>query len=122
MYKNMCRTNIFYVNKSKIEGKGLFTNTPLDAGSCAGILARVYGEDNFNDKPHGIYINHSSDNNVDLTITVDKQKRIIYVLAITNRYIPKDTELTANYHSKYAPTPNFINKKKYPFDEFLEKA
>ena len=122
MYKNKCRTNIFYVDKSKIEGKGLFTNTPLDAGSCAGLLARVYGVDKFNDKPYGIYINHSSDNNVDLTITVDKQKRIIYVLAITNRYIPKGTELTANYNDKYAPTPNFINKNKYPFDEFLEKA
>jgi SET domain-containing protein len=117
----MCKTNIFYVDKSKIEGKGLFTKKSLKAGVCAGLLARVYGVDKFNDKPHGIYINHSKDNNLDLSITVDKENEIIYILGIANRDIPANTELTANYYSKYAPTPNFINTKKYPFSELLNK-
>jgi hypothetical protein len=115
----MCKTNIFYVTKSKIEGKGLFTKVALEAGTCAGLLAKVHGVNNFNDKPYGIFINHSSDYNLDLDITVDKEKKIIYVRGISNRYIPANTELTANYHDKYAPTPNFINNKNYPFEKFI---
>jgi hypothetical protein len=115
----MCKTNIFYVTKSKIEGKGLFTKVSLKKGECAGLLAKVYGVSNFNDKPHGIYINHSDDNNLNLKITVDKKNSVIYILGVANRYIPENTELSANYHSEYAPTPNFINNKDYPFDELI---
>ena len=64
----MCKTNIFYVTKSKIEGKGLFTKVALEAGTCAGLLAKVHGVNNFNDKPHGIFINHSNDYNLDFDV------------------------------------------------------
>jgi hypothetical protein len=117
----MCKTNIFYVTKSKIEGKGLFTNVDLKEGECAGLLARVYGVNKFNDKPHGIFINHSNNSNLDLDITVDKKNRVIYILGIANRNIPEGTELTANYHSEYAPTPNFVNDKDYPFDKLMKR-
>jgi hypothetical protein len=115
----MCRSNIFYVDDSGIEGKGLFTKIALKRGECAGLLARVYGVANFNDKPFGIYINHSKDYNLDLNVSIDKKNKVIYILGVANRDIPENTELSANYRHKFAPTPNFINGKEYPFDELI---
>ena len=62
----MCKTNILYIDNSEIEGKGLFANSDLDVGECVGLLARVLGDSNFNDKPFGRYINHSENPNLDL--------------------------------------------------------
>jgi len=111
----MCKINILYIDNSNIEGKGLFCKESISIGECVGLLARVYGDNKFDDKPHGRFINHSEDNNLDLKIIKDKKNRIIYVLGIANRYIPKGEELTANYKDKNAPKPNFISNESYNF-------
>lgn len=115
----MCKTNILYIDNSEIEGKGLFANSDLDVGECVGLLARVLGDSNFNDKPFGRYINHSENPNLDLKITCDKKNNIIYVLGIANKYIKKGVELTANYNDKFAPKPNFINTNSYNFKKIM---
>ena len=115
----MCKTNILYIDKSNIEGKGLFCKHHLSVGDCVGLLARVYGNAHFDDKPYGNFINHSEDNNLNLKIVKDKKNRIIYVLGVTNRYIPKGEELTANYTDENAPKPNFITKESYNFTKKL---
>ena len=113
----MCKTNILYIDNSLIEGKGLFCKQNLEIGECVGLLARVYGDDKFDDKPYGRFINHSEENNLDLKIVKDKIKRIIYVLGIANKYIFKGNELTANYKDKKAPKTNFITNESYGFYE-----
>lgn len=111
----MCKTNILYIDNSNIEGKGLFCKQSVSLGECIGLLARVYGDANFDDKPYGRFINHSEDNNLDLKIVKDKTNRIIYVLGVANKYIFKGEELTANYTDTNAPKPNFITNKSYNF-------
>ena len=113
----MCKINILYIDNSQIEGKGLFCKKSLSVGECVGVLARVYGDDKFDDKPYGRFINHSEDNNLDLKIVKDKTNRIIYVLGIANKYISKGEELTANYTDKNAPKPNFITNESFGFFE-----
>ena len=113
----MCYLNILYISHSEIEGKGLFCKKSLSVGDCVGLLARVYGDDKFDDKPYGRFINHSEENNLDLKIVKDKMNRIIYVLGIANKYIYKGEELTANYTDKNAPKPNFITNESYGFFE-----
>jgi hypothetical protein len=54
----MCRSNILYRDKSLIEGYGLYSKINLKKGTCVGLLARVYGNSNFDDLPHGRFINH----------------------------------------------------------------
>ena len=107
--------DILYIDNSQIEGKGLFCKESISIGECVGLLARVYGDNKFDDKPHGRFINHSEDNNLDLKIIKNKKNRIIYVLGIANRYIPRGEELTANYTDENAPKPNFITDKSYNF-------
>jgi hypothetical protein len=113
----MCKINILYIDNSEIEGKGLFCKQSVSVGECVGVLARVYGDDKFDDKPHGRFINHSEDNNLDLKTVKDKTNRIIYVLGIANKYIPKGNELTANYTDRNAPKPNFITNESFGFFE-----
>lgn len=113
----MCKINILYIDNSQIEGKGLFCKKSLSVGECVGVLARVYGDDKFDDKPHGRFINHSEDNNLDLKIIKDYKNRIIYVLGISNKYIYKGEELTANYTDINAPKPNFITNESFGFFE-----
>ena len=115
----MCRSNILYIDKSKIEGKGLFSKVDVASGECVGLLARVYGDNQFNDKPFGRYINHLEKCNLDLKITKDKKNKVIYVLGVANRDIPKGTELTANYYHENAPKPNFKTTKSYEFNTKL---
>jgi SET domain-containing protein len=113
----MCKTNILYIDNSIIEGKGLFCKESIHVGECVGLLARVYGDDKFDDKPYGRFINHSEDSNLDLKIVKDKKNRIIYVLGVANCFITKGNELTANYLDKNAPKPNFITNESYNFYE-----
>lgn len=115
----MCKTNILFIKKSKIEGKGLFCKNDLMKNDCIGLLAKVYGDDNFDDEPYGRYINHSYKNNIDLKLIKDKEKRVIYVLGIANKYIPKNEELLANYNHSNAPKPNFITERSFNFDNKL---
>jgi SET domain-containing protein len=115
----MCYSNILYIDNSEIEGSGLFSKKNINRGECVGLLARVYGDDMFDDQPYGRYINHSSKSNLDLKIVKDKLNRIIYVLGIANKYISKGEELTANYLDKYAPKPNFKTDKSYKFEKKL---
>ena len=115
----MCRSNILYRDKSLIEGYGLYSNINLKKGTCVGVLARVYGDSKFDDLPHGRFINHSTNCNLDLKITIDEKKKIIYVLGVANENINVGTELTADYHSKYAPKPNFVNKNSYNFNKYF---
>ena len=117
----MCLTNILYKGNSKIHGTGLFSKKDINIGDCIGLLAKVYDDYTFDDEPYGRYINHSTDNNINLKINVYKINKIIYVLGIANTYIPKGYELTANYNDKFAPKPNFINKKPYNFVKILQK-
>ena len=113
----MCKTNILYIDISPIEGKGLFCKKDINIGECVGCLARVYGDSKFDDKPYGRFINHSEENNLNLHIVRDKKNRVIYVLGIANKYIPKGNELTANYTDKNAPKPNFISNESYEFNK-----
>jgi len=113
----MCKINILYIDNSQIEGKGLFCKQTVSVGECVGVLARVYGDDKFDDLPHGRFINHSEDNNLNLKTVKDHKNRIIYVLGIANKYIPKGNELTANYTDRNAPKPNFITNESYGFFE-----
>ena len=115
----MCKTNILVIKKSLIEGKGLFCKYDLKKNDCIGLLAKVYGDDYFDDDPFGRYINHSNKNNIDLKLVRDQEKRIIYVLGIANKYIPKNEELTANYNDSNAPKPNFITERSFNFDKKL---
>jgi len=117
----MCKVNILYIDDSNVQGKGLFCKKPLKKGTCVGLLAKVYGDDNFDDKPFGRFINHSDDFNLDLKVIRDVQNKIIYVLGISNRYIKNGKELTANYLDRYAPKPNFITKRSYRFDDKLNE-
>jgi SET domain-containing protein len=117
----MCRSNILYIDKSNIEGRGLFCKKDLKIGECVGLLARVYGDDKFDDKPFGRYINHFEDSNLDLKIVSNLENRIIYVLGVANKYISKGNELTANYKDKNAPKPNFITNRSYNFEKKLNK-
>lgn len=115
----MCKTNILYVDKSKIEGNGLFSKINLNKNTCIGLLAVVYGDDEFDDKPYGNFINHSKNNNITLELVVDKKKEIIYVIGKTNKYINKGEELTANYYDKNAPKPNYKTNESFEFDKKL---
>jgi len=112
----MCRTNILFINESNIHGNGLFCKINLNKGDCIGLLARVYGKDNFDDKPYGNYINHSKENNIKLDIINDVSNSVVYVIGKANKYIKAGEELTANYLDKYAPRPNFINKNKFIYN------
>lgn len=117
----MCKINILFIDNSIIEGKGLFCKKSIKKGSCVGLLAKVYGDDVFDDKPFGRYINHSDENNLDLKIIKDIENKIIYVLGIANKYIEKGEELTADYLSRYAPKPNFKTKRSYRFEDKLNE-
>jgi len=116
----MCKLNLLYKDKSYIEGNGLFCKESLQIGDCIGLLARVYGDDNFDDKPFGRNINHSNNSNIDLKLIKDRDNQIIYVLGIANKYINKGEELTANYNHTNAPKPNFINRKSFNFDKKIK--
>jgi SET domain-containing protein len=115
----MCYSNVLYIDNSDIEGSGLFSKKNINKGECVGLLARVYGDDMFDDQPYGRYINHADESNLDLKIVRDKLNKIIYVLGIANKYITKGEELTANYLDKYAPKPNFKTDKSYKFKKKL---
>ena len=115
----MCYSNILYHDISSIEGNGLFSKINIKKGTCIGLLARVYGDAKFDDIPYGIYINHSQNCNINLKITIDKKKRIIYVIGIAKDYIRSGEELTADYNSKYAPKPNFLNENSFNFDSYF---
>jgi len=115
----MCRLNILYIDKSFIDGSGLFSKINLRKGNCVGLLARVYGDSKFDDFPFGKYINHSNYCNLDLKITIDNTNKIIYVLGIAREDIERGTELTADYNSKYAPKPNFLNKNLFNFNSYF---
>lgn len=116
----MCKINILYIDKSTIEGYGLFCKKPLKYGECIGILARVYGDSEFNDKPYGRYINHSENNNIDLELVRDRKNKIIYVLGVSNKYINEGEELFANYLDENAPKPNFVSKESFKFNKKLK--
>ena len=116
----MCKSNILYTDTSDIQGEGLFCKINLKKGECIGLLARVYGEKDFDDQPHGNFINHSKKNNITLEIITDNKKRIIYVIGKANKYIKKGEELTANYYDEYAPSPNFLNTEKFQFNKFMD--
>ena len=115
----MCRSNILYRHQSSIDGYGLYSNINLKKGTCIGVLARVYGDSKFDDLPHGRFINHSNNCNLDLGIIINNTNKIIYVLGIAKEDIKKGTELTADYNSKYAPKPNFLNKNSFNFNSFF---
>jgi len=115
----MNKKNILYIDNSEIDGKGLFTNTDLDVGECVGLLSQVFGDNDFNDTPFGRYLNHNENPNIDLKAKRDKLNNVINVLGITNKFIKKGSELTANYNDKFAPKPNFIKKNYYDFDNIM---
>ena len=98
-----------------------FCKKSLKKGTCVGLLAKVYGDDNFDDKPFGRFINHSKDYNLDLKVIRDVENKIIYVIGISNRYIKTGKELTANYLDRYAPKPNFITRRSYRFEDKLNE-
>jgi len=117
----MCKTNILYIDNSKIDGQGLFCHEDLNEGDCIGLLAKVYADDKFDDKPFGRFINHSSRPNIDLQPIKDLRNRIIYIIGIANRHIPAGKELTANYLDRYAPKPNFKTDRPYRFETKLNE-
>ena len=112
----MDNLSFVYVARSPIEGKGLFCSKDINTGEYICVLSTVYSNSHFKDTPLGRYINHSEHNNVDLHVIKDTSNRIIYVYGISNKYIPKGTELTANYRDNHAPKPNFITSASYNFN------
>ena len=115
----MCPSNILYIDKSFIDGSGLYSKINLRKGNCVGLLARIYGNSEFDDLPFGRFINHSNESNLDLKLTIDNTNKIIFVLGIAKKDIKKGTELTADYNSKYAPKPNFLNTNTFNFDSYF---
>ena len=109
-------SNELYTDKSSIQGNGLFTKKNLNKGDSIGLLSTIISKNKFIDS-NGHYINHSNNNNVDLNIKVDNNK--IYVYGHANKYIVKNTELTANYNHIYAPKPNFINNDMFDYDKII---
>ena len=86
-----------YINKSKIEGYGIFANDnlkkDLDLGTTHIKVPMIYG---YVRTPLGGFVNHSIDNNCILYVKEDWDDYIIYNI-ITTKKILANEEILLNY-------------------------
>jgi hypothetical protein len=95
---------------SKAHMRGLCANKEFSKGESIGHLSTILSTDRYEDTKYGQFINHADENNVDL-YGIEYNGRID-VYGYANKKIGEGEELTADYNSEYAPTPNF--KKNEP--------
>jgi SET domain-containing protein len=80
--------NMLYVAESKIEGKGLFTDSPIARGKLIGEVFQIHIKR---------WVNHSRDANT--TIIIRNGKKILQAI----RPIVANEELTTDYRNPLNP-------------------
>lgn len=93
--------NLYYIGKSNIHGKGVFSNTDLPTGTVVGPACYFYPPIKTVITGMGKFINHSKQPNCRVVQTTQNE----WVL-VANQNIKDDTELTIDYNNN----PWFLKK------------
>ena len=99
--------NSLKVCSSSIHDEGLCAGKNIYKDESIGHISRIYSGIDFNDTSFGKFLNHSQKPNIEFLPLYRDGYIDIYGYAIKD--IDQDTELTADYTSKWSPKPNFVD-------------